>query len=166
MRWMLALAAIAACGSDAHHAPACADAVVCGGACPVAFSGNFAESTLSGASCATVTTPDTTLAFSIDSSAIGSPLAVSIDLGSAPGAGAYSSETIASWTAVAAKSIGDGGCVFSAGTGITPTGSFTLSLTAIDAQAAHGTLEIVQYVHALQGTDCGVADTETIDVVF
>ena len=91
---------------------------------------------------------------------------VSIDLGPTPTAGELSSETLASWHAVGAKSIADGACVYSAGDLVTPHGSFTLTLTAVDAPAAHGTLEIVTYLHAVDSTSCGASDTETLDLVF
>lgn len=167
MKLALAAALLAACGSDAAKQADCADAAVCGSACPASFTGNFEEATLGSANCARIVAgPDQTLAFAIGSTKLGTKVAVQIDLGAAPAPGKLSSETTATWYAVAAESIGDGGCVVSAGNNVVPTGSFTLSLTAVDATAAHGTLDVLAYVHALESTDCGAGDTEMLEVVF
>ncbi len=151
--------ALAACGDNTT--PTCADASVCGDACPVTFAGNFAESTLSAGNCPTLSA---SLDFAIDSPLLGAKVMIELDLGANPPAGNYSSETVTSWHAIGARSIGDGACVYSAGDQSTPTGSFALSLTAVDP--AHGTLDVLQTVQALAGTDCGAASTETIAVVF
>ncbi|HEY1548030.1 MAG TPA: hypothetical protein VGG28_09420 [Kofleriaceae bacterium] len=155
------LLALVACGggpsASASAADArCGDAAVCGNACEASFSGNFAETSYSAANCPTL---GSDLAFAIPSSTLGSDLAVSIAVA---GPGTYSSETVATWTAVAARSIGDGGCVYSAGSDIVPTGSFTLELQGSD----HGTLNLVLYVHALQSSNCGLASNEAVEVVF
>ena len=157
MRVAVVLLALAAC-SPGDAAPP--DATTC----VATFGDNFADTTSSPAACATVT--GGTLTFAIDSQALGSTLAIAIELGAAPAIGTYSSETIATWSTAAARSIDDGGCVYTAGDQVIPHGSFTLSLAAIDAGTAHGTLEVIQAVHALQGTDCGASDRETVDVVF
>lgn len=168
---VLAIAA-AACGGGGSSAPVdakCGDAQVCGSACAAQFSGNFTDSSTTPSNCAAVSTgsdDDPQLAFSIESPAIGSPLAVMIDLGASPAAGMYSSETSPNWSAVQARSIDDGGCVYSAGTEVVPTGSFTLALTAIDATTAHGALDLLLTVHALEATNCGAASTETVAVEF
>jgi hypothetical protein len=156
---MLLLALVACGGTSAATSDdaRCGDAAVCGNACEASFSGNFAELSYSAASCPTL---GSDLAFSIPSTTIGSDLAVSIAIG---GPGTYSSETVATWTAVAARSIGDGGCVYSAGSDIVPTGSFTLDLANA---TPHGTLDLVLYVHALQASDCGTASNEAVEVVF
>jgi hypothetical protein len=154
----LLLALVACGGGSATAADArCGDAAVCGSACEASFTGNFAETSYSAANCPTL---GSDLAFAIPSTTIGSDLAVSIAIG---GPGTYSSETVATWTAIAARSIGDGGCVYSAGSDIVPTGSFTLDLASA---SPHGTLDLVLYVHALQASDCGTASNEAVEVVF
>jgi hypothetical protein len=154
------LLALVACGGNSTATPAdarCSDAAVCGNACEASFTGNFAETSYSDANCPTL---GSDLAFAIPSTTIGSDLAVTIAV---DGPGTYSSETVATWTAVAARSIGDGGCVYSAGSDIVPTGSFTLEV--VDS-SPHGTLDLVLYVHALQASDCGAASNEAVEVVF
>ncbi|HTJ43435.1 MAG TPA: hypothetical protein VL463_15125 [Kofleriaceae bacterium] len=135
--------------------------------CALMFGGNFSETTHAASSCPTLT--DGKLAFTLESSTLGNPFAISIDLGPAPAAGTYSSETTSSWLAIAARSIGqDGACTYSAGVEVVPHGHFTLELTSIDASAttAHGTLDATLFVHAGNGTDCGAGDTESIHVEF
>jgi hypothetical protein len=159
MRWLL-LALVACGGTSAATAPAdarCGDASTCGSACEASFTGNFAETSYSDANCPSA---GSALTFAIPSATIGNALAVSITVG---GPGTYSSETVADWTAVAARSIGDGGCVYSAGSDIVPTGSFTLDL--VDS-SPHGTLDLVLFVHALEASDCGPASNEAVEVVF
>jgi hypothetical protein len=157
MKSIAFLATLAACGS----APAAPDAATC----TLALAGNFDEASSAPADCPTVAGGE--LDFTLPSSAIGSPIAVAIELGAAPATGTYSSETIAHWRLVAARSVGvDGACVYSAGDEVTPHGSFTLVLTSIDASAAHGTLDAILWVHALDSTDCGAGDTETVHVSF
>ena len=53
--------------------------------------------------------------------------------------GEYSSETLATWHAVGARSISDGACVYSAGDQVTPHGSFTLTLANFTGQASFQT---------------------------
>jgi hypothetical protein len=160
----LLLLALAACGSDPVATPdatPCADAALCAGACPAVFSGNFADHSLEATNCATF---DPTLAMSITSPLIGSPLAISLDLGPAPSPGPYSSEFVPTWSAVQARSIGNGACVYSAGDQVVPLGSFTLNLS--DATTPHGTLELELTVHAVDGTVCGAGDLESVSIVF
>jgi hypothetical protein len=158
----LALALVACGGNSAAVATdaRCGDAAVCNGACEASFTGNFVETSYTSASCPSA--GSAALTFAVPSSTIGSDLAISIDVGTAS-PGTYSSETVANWIAVAARSIGDGGCVYSAGSDTVPTGSFTLDL--VDS-TPHGTLDVVLYVHALQATDCGPASNEAVEVVF
>ena len=170
--WLLVLAACAACAAcgacGASPAPSCPDGGPCNGACPAALAGNFDETTSAPANCATFA-PPATLTFSLPSRALGNPIAISIDLGGAAAAGTYSSDTIATWSAIVARSIGDdGACVYSAGDQVVPHGSFTLALASIDPAAgvAHGALDVTMFVHAVEGTDCGAADTETVHVEF
>jgi hypothetical protein len=154
-------AVVAACGSP-EPAP-CADAAVCDGMCIASWTGNFRDGSRAAANCAHLA-PE--LALELQSPVIGSPLVISIDLGAAPSAGMFSSETVATWSAVQARSIGNGACVYSAGDMVVPTGSFTLELASVDGDAPHGHITIVQYVHAVEDTVCGTADTETVDAVF
>jgi hypothetical protein len=165
VRSLAVLVAFTACGGGAA-APAdaaCADAAVCEGRCVATFTGNFYDSSADAANCAELSPQ---LVLNIESPAIGSPLAISIDLGASPTPGTYSSETVASWTAVQARSLGDGGCVYSAGSDVVPVGSFTLDLAIVDGATAHGTLDVLLTVHALEATNCGAASTEAVDVVF
>ncbi|HXJ20484.1 MAG TPA: hypothetical protein VMT03_09635 [Polyangia bacterium] len=94
-------------------------------------------------------------------------LLAAIDLGPAPGAGTYSSETVGTWS-ITALSTAASNCAFGAGASSVPTGSFTLQLASVDlaTAAVHGTLEAQMTVHAPPGTDCGPGDEETADVRF
>jgi hypothetical protein len=153
---------LAGCGSGAALPDAaCGDAALCADACPATFSGNFADHSLAAANCARL---DPALELSIASPVIGAPLAISLDLGAAPAAGPYSSETVAHWSAVQARSIGDGACVYSAGDEVVPIGSFTLDLA--DPVGPHGTLAVELTVHAVDGTRCGAGDREHVEIVF
>jgi hypothetical protein len=159
----LAVALLAACGDNAHGVDA-------GVTCAATFAGNFADTTSSQQTCAQLTkasgSDDVLLGFAIDSGVLGAQATISIDLGIAPATGAYSSETLATWHAVEARSIEDGACVYSAGSVVVPTGSFQLQLGDLDAAGAHGSLSVVQYVHAVDSANCGPFDTEMIDVAF
>ena len=164
MRTAVVLLAFAA-GCGDNHAGGAGDET-----CAASFAGNFADEASGSAVCAALDqlpgSADQLLDFAIDSRVLGAQVIISVDLGTAPSTGEYSSETLASWHAVGARSLQDGACVYSAGDQVTPHGSFTLSLTAIDEAAAHGTLVVTQYVHAVDEVDCGDADIETVDVVF
>lgn len=166
----LALVGLAACSSSS--AKPCADGSVCDGACPAVLTGNFAESSVLAANCATLqpgtgsASSDELLGFVVASKTIDNPITISIDLGASPQPGMSSSETIDNWSVLAATAMGDGGCVYSAGDQAVPTGSFTLTITAITDATAHGQLEVLEYVHALADTNCGAGNNETIDVTF
>jgi hypothetical protein len=140
-----------------------------GAACSALFSGGFDEVIASTDACGALSTSpgssDVLLGFSLQSSVLGAQVVISFDLGPTPTIGGYSSETVSSWHAVGAQSLGNGGCVYSAGDQVVPTGSFTLTLTSL-APAPHGNAMIDEYVHALDGTDCGPADTEVVQLVF
>ena len=140
--WVLA---VAACGSSAPPP----DAPI---ACAATLSGNVGEH-----DACTVTAP---LAIAIPSAALGTSIAIAIDVGGSPGA--YSPANVASWSATALQRIGNGACDYSAGAGLVPSGDFALDLEA----GGHGTLTVSQYVLGTPGTDCGDADTERIDVSF
>ena len=160
---LLLVLGLAACGDNLHGVDA-------GATCTATFAGGFVDTTSSGAACAQVGkasgSDDVLLGFAIDSRVLGAQATISIDLGVAPATGSYSSETLATWHAVEARSINDGACVYSAGSVVTPIGSFQLALAAVDGDSAHGSLSIVQYVHAVDGANCGPSDTETVDVAF
>jgi hypothetical protein len=90
-------------------------------------------------------------------------LQVSIDLGASPAPGTYSSETSAHWSA---SGLTAANCAYSAGNQAVPTGSFTLTLTSVDASGAHGNLVLTTYVLAPPATDCGIGNIEDISVDF
>lgn len=144
----LVFVALAACGDNA--APECT----------AEFGGNFTDRVRAASACPTF--EGGVLAFAVDSSVLGAQALAEFELGDAAPPGLYSSQTVASWHFVEARSIGDGACVYSAGDQVTPHGSFTLDLYALD----HGRLTVDQYVHAVDGTDCGASDLEHILVEF
>ena len=140
--------------------------------CVAHFSGNFAETSTS-AACATIASgsaapPQASLSLSIPSTTLGGPVAVTIDLGSAPAPGDFAPESVPSWSARAFENVGMGACVYLAGNTAIPQGNFALSLAEVDANAgtAHGTLVLDQSVLAFPGTDCGAVDTERTAVSF
>jgi len=149
MRWLVCLA-LAACGDNAASE------------CSTAFDGSFTDRVRAASACPTLDAGE--LAFAVDSHVLGAQAIASFTLGDAVTAGRYSSQTVTSWHFVEARSVGDGACVYSAGDEVTPHGSFTLVLDGVDP--AHGTLEVTQYVHAVDGTDCGPADLEYIRADF
>jgi hypothetical protein len=159
---------LAACGDN--QIPARPDAVTTDAAigCMVKLSGNLAETSTTMAACPTLGSG--TLAFSIASQQIGEPLGVQIYLGPSAIAGVYSSETVATWSAVGLRAVAPaGGCVYLAGATAVPSGSFTLTLDAIDPPA--GSLAMTMFVLARttdQGvqTDCGAGSTEDLRVMF
>lgn len=140
------------------------------GPCSALFTGSYRETIASAGACPTLSSAagssDVLLGFTLDSQLLGAQVMISFDLGPTPTVGSYSSETVASWVAVGAQSIGNGACVYSAGDQIVPTGSFTLALTSLSANTAHGNGTITEYVHADDGTNCGPADTEMVQLVF
>ena len=158
-----------ACG-DNRAPPAAPDAGPV--PCVAHFSGNFAETSTS-AACAMIAAgsaapAQASLSLSIPSTTLGGPLAVTIDLGPAAAPGAYTPESVPSWSARASANVGMGACVYLAGNTAIPQGSFALSLAEVDAKAgtAHGTLALDQSVLAFPGTDCGAVDTERTDLTF
>ncbi len=95
-------------------------------------------------------------------------LKVSINLGSSPAAGSFSSENVGSWSATGISTDGSN-CVYSAGPEFVPVGSFTLTLSSVDVPVsgsgeAHGTLDLTAYVHAPPAVSCGIGNVE--DIVF
>ena len=128
-------------------------------ACTTAFTGNVTATVDSATACATLGAGP--LAISINSAMT---LMISIDLGQAPAATMYSSETVMTWSALGERTTADGGCVYAAGNAAVPTGSFTLTLASI--AEPHGELQLVQYVQAMPETDCGAGDHEMVDITF
>ncbi|HTR56333.1 MAG TPA: hypothetical protein VMJ10_36920 [Kofleriaceae bacterium] len=165
--------ALAACGDN--EAGPCPDGgPACGTACIAELAGNFDASSTSAHNCASVgagsgsQASDVVLAFQIAETGLDAPIAVSIDVGVEPTAGTYSSETTSAWSVQGTRTASLGDCAYSAGTTAVPTGSFAMTLTAIDpgAGTAHGELAITATVQALESVDCGSGDTETIDLRF
>ena len=159
---------LGACGDN--QLPARPDAVTSDAAigCTVRLSGNLTETSTTMAACPTLGSG--TLAFSIASKKIGEPLGVQIYLGSSAVAGMYSSETIATWSAVGLRAVApSGACIYLAGATAVPSGNFTLALDAIDPPA--GSLAMTLFVLARttdQGmqSDCGAGSTEDLRVTF
>ena len=89
-----------------------------------------------------------------------------VDVGAEPAPGVVTSETAAAWDLVALSSTTS--CTFQAGSDGVPSGSFTLTLTSVDAASgtAHGTFDAVTYVHAPPTTDCGYDDVENVSIQF
>ena len=87
------------------------------------------------------------------------------DLGASPDVGPFTPATLSRWSAISTDSAG---CVYDAGDRVVPPGSFTLTLTSVDTDAgvAHGTVEVLQSVHAPSMKDCGNDNYEQIDVNF
>lgn len=160
--------ALAACGSSAGKPDAPpVDAAI---PCTAHFTGNFTEDSTA-ASCAmithTISAPDHyTLALSVPSATLGTSLAGTFDLGTSPSLGLYSSRTLETWRARAAQRVGEGTCLYAAGSQEVPQGSFELELTALADPAVHGTLDLTQFILGFPSTDCGDVDTEMVTVSF
>jgi hypothetical protein len=142
--------------------------------CTAYFSGDVSD-TVDAPQCATYGfDPDAggwTLTIAVQSSVVGD-LQIAIDLGAMPITGVVSSDTISSWNAI--TTVGADACAFGAGSTAVPSGSFTLaiqSVTTDDAAAdagavAHGTLDLVTYVHAPPAFNCGPENVENVEVRF
>ena len=157
---MRSVIAIALAGCTAAPAPA-PDAAIVVHTCTASFTGNFAEASTSEANCPTMT--DTTFALSLMTQALGAPIVITVDLGAMPSVGTYTPETVPSWSARGVQPIGQGVCVYSAGTDVVPHGDFALEL---DATTRHGTFTSTEYVLEFPTTDCGDNDTESLRVSF
>ena len=172
----LLLALLAACSSDNKAAVDAAAVVADAGpiVCSATFAGNFDETSSGMSDCATVVpgtgdaSTDQVLTLMPPSTMLATSFAITVDLGPTPSADTFSSETITTWNSLAIKTIGAGGCAYSAGNTSVPTGSFTLTIDSIDpaSATAHGSLSIIAYVQALLNTDCGAGDNETISITF
>jgi hypothetical protein len=129
--------------------------------CTAAFTGNFAETDDSPAGCPTF--DGSTLAFAMQVGTLAAELDVSIALPAAM-PGDFSSETIATWSAMAFQRETNGGCIYRAGNAATPEGSFTLALDAI--APLHGTLAMSLSILTEPGSTCGQQDTEDVTFSF
>jgi hypothetical protein len=162
------LLVLAACGSPAAKPDApLPDAAI---PCTARFSGNFVE-TSSTTTCATITHPlsmpdHSILTLTIPTMTLGTSLAGTIDLGTAPSLGLYTSRTIESWRMRAAQRIGEGTCLYAAGSTEVPQGNFELTVTDLADPDIHGTLDLTQFILGFPSTDCGDSDTEMLTVSF
>ncbi|HEY3807061.1 MAG TPA: hypothetical protein VGL61_30875 [Kofleriaceae bacterium] len=169
MRWLVPVLACAACGDNiaetALDAPPAKDAPA--PACTAIFGGNLVDSASGSANCPSL--DGAGIVFSLAEPQLAVPVAIAIDVGPSPAAGDYSSETVPDWSVYSYEldmNGGGGTCLYSAGGSATPTGSFTMTLTAADATAVHGTLSIIAWVLVFPGTSCGTVDNETIALSF
>jgi len=172
-RALAAYLLLVGCGDNAHLAPDAPpppsrpDAPPPPADCAATLSGNFAETVPLPANCATVS-GTTTLAFSVPSVYLGTSIAIAIDLGATPEPGMYSSESVASWSAMATQMIGNAKCIYIAGPTSVPPGDFTMTLAAIDlgAGTAHGDLALQLALLPGAETNCGQSNMETLDLAF
>ena len=138
--------------------------------CNATFTGNFSETDALPGSCAMVSSSGsgTTLAFAVPARALGTDVAIQLVLGDPPVAGQYSSDSVASWSAMATEVNGTSRCFYVAGATSVPTGNFTLMLDAIDAVAgtAHGQLMLELAVLPGAENDCGADNAETLVLTF
>ena len=161
---------LAACGGGHSALPDAAPPPDAAIPCIAHFSGNFTETSTSDA-CATiahtVAAPDhATLTLMIPTTTLGTSLAGTIDLGTAPTLGLYSSRTVESWRLRAAERVGEGTCLYAAGALEVPQGNFELTVTELADPDIHGTLDLTQFVLGFPSTDCGDSDTEMVTVLF
>ena len=168
MKALLVLA-LAACGGG-HPAMPDAPPPDASIPCTAHFSGNFTE-TSAAETCATiahtVAAPDhATFTLMIPTTTLGTSLAGTIDLGTAPSLGLYSSRTVATWRVRAAQRVGEGTCLYAAGALEVPQGNFELTVTELADPEVHGTLVLTQFILGFPSTDCGDSDTEMITVSF
>jgi len=173
-RWIaIAMLAGAACG-DNHPGEVAADAMPDSGAaqggaaCQATLSENFAERW--DGQCARMTTDDASgdgvLKLTIPSSYLGVAFDVRVDLGAAPGPGSYSSQSSArAWSVLALKEFDMTSCLYQAGAGMVPPGTYRLDLDAA-GDTPHGTLEMEMYVLSRPYTYCGERSTEHLHVTF
>ena len=136
--------------------------------CTAVFTGNFDETSVSDR-CATLgiaETGEVELTLMVPAHALDTTMLGVFDLGAAPTPGAYSSRTVSFWRMRAVQRIGDGNCVYAAGTQQVPQGSFELQLTSASTDAMHGTLELTQFILGFPATDCGDGETEQLSLAF
>jgi hypothetical protein len=159
MRWLASLAAVAACG-DNLAAPR--DASLPVPACTATFTGNFAATSTAPDTCATFT--GDALALAVTATPLDAPLAISFSLPPSPTSGTYSSDTVATWSALATRTLDFVPCTYRAGGAVIPHGTFELALA--DATAPHGTLSLSLAVLVPPLTDCGAGALETVTITF
>lgn len=138
----------------------------CGGGspeCTAIFSGNFSDFVSAKAACPQFS--ESTLRFELTAVAAQSRLAVALDLGPNPTPGTFTSQsTVGDWSATSTR---EPGCVYAGGAKAVPAGRYTLVLDSIDAKTGpHGSLMLLQAVHALDGIDCGRGDQERVQLEF
>jgi hypothetical protein len=157
--------ALAGCGGGSATIDASLDAST---RCAATFTGNFAETSASDgcASTGSAENGDVTLLLKVPSTTLGTSLDGLFDLGPAPTPGHYSSRTVTSWRMRAAQHIGDGTCLYAAGSQQVPQGSFELMVTEIDEAGVHATLDLTQFILGFPLTDCGDSDTEHVTVAM
>jgi hypothetical protein len=156
---------------------ACTSSAAPSSSCAVELAGNFSETSRAATSCPTLgsgagaTRGDTLLKLDVASRTLGGSFAITIDLGPVPTPGTFNSGTTELWSASGIARHPPGACLFQAGNTATPTGDFTLDVTAIDHTRAHGTLAIRMSVLPRvsddgKQTDCGPGTTEQLRVRF
>lgn len=172
---MMALAACTGPGDalppDAAHRDAALDAPPPPArACMATYAGNFAETDTFAANCASVAAGSgaTALGVAVPALALGSDIAIQIALADPPALGAYSSESTATWSAMATEILGTSRCYYTAGDAAVPPGSFTMTLSSVDlaAGSAHGELAMTLAVLPGAETDCGSDNAELLSLVF
>ena len=157
--------ALAACGDGGGPA---GDAGGAEPACGAVFSENFAETWTGLPGCAGLAQADgtTTLRLSIPSQTLAASLDIAIDLGAAPPPGTYSSQSLATpWSADALHEFDMTSCLYHAGAGSVPPGTFQLVLDTVDPRA-HGSLEVMLYVLSRPYTYCGETNIERVAITF
>ncbi len=155
MKWAVFFALVG-CGSSHAASDAASDAFT---GCTVTLSGNFTDQS-SVPACA-MRSSDGTLTLAVPSAMLDQPLQAVVQLGTV-GPGMYSSETVATWSATATRTVTHSACMISAGNAVAPHGDFTLTL----GEPGASMLAMHLYVHAAPFTDCGADLIETLEVVF
>ena len=130
-------------------------------ACTAVWTGNFAETVTTTTPCGAMS--GTTLAIQAPTTRLAMPLPISIELPAAI-AGTYTSDTIASWSAIESMTVVGDTCIFEAGSALAPHGDFTLTLA--DATAPHGSLALDLAVLAEEFSVCGSPLTESLELTF
>lgn len=162
-----AVAVVAACGNDVGAPPAPDAAAIEPTGCVATYAGNFTETDTTFGPCAMMASAGQ-LVLAVPTMALGSDVAVSIQLGTPPVTGTYTSETVTCWSAEASVDVGGPMCVYTAGDAEAPNGNFTLVLDQVDADTGvvHGALSLLMYVLVPPYAPCGSDTTETMDVTF
>jgi hypothetical protein len=139
----------------------------CGRPCAVALEGNLSARFSGPAACPGLEQADGAWTLALGFDRPGElALEVALGLGESPTAGGSGSATAtAPWSAVLRR---EPGCVASAGSDAVPAGAFHLELieVSLGSRRAHGTLEVLQAVHALPGADCGAGDDQRLRLEF